>query len=468
MSGKTKIVCTIGPASESPETIRELIQAGMNVARLNFSHGDHAEHAARIRIIRDAAKELGKPVAILQDLCGPKIRTGKVAEPGIKLVIGEELILTSDDILGEGNRVSVSYKPMPQEVKVGDPILLADGLMELVVREVNGTNIRCEIVVPGLLTSNKGINLPASTLSVPAMSEKDHSDLLFGLSQDVDYVALSFVRNPEDIDEIKGVIAGQDKTTPVIAKIEKHEAIVNIDAILEKTDGIMVARGDLGVEVPLEKVPTYQKMLVEKCVAVGKPVIIATQMLKSMVDAPRPTRAEATDVANAVFDGADAVMLSEETAAGDYPVHAVTYMRKIADTAEESFAYRNFTDATDDKPISESVAYAACVLASNLDVKAIVAPTSSGFTARQISRFRPRADIIALSPDIKALRRLCLHWGCVPSLICDPKDTDEMLDKGAKAALETGHVKEGDTIVITAGHPVWVSGTTNMLKVKHL
>lgn len=464
---RTKIVCTIGPSSESPEALRELIKSGMNVARLNFSHGDHAEHQAKIERIRDIADELKTPVAILQDLCGPKIRTGKVKEPGIQLVPGEECILTKEDILGEGNRVSVSYKLLPEEVKPGDPILLADGIMDMVVKSTDGTDVVCEVVTGGLLTSNKGINLPESALSVPAMTEKDKEDLVFGLSQDVDYVALSFVRRGEDIDQIKALIAAREKDTPVVAKIEMQEAIVNIDEIIEKTDGIMVARGDLGVEVPLEKVPGYQKMLVEKSIKAGKPVIIATQMLRSMVDSPRPTRAEAADVANAVLDGADAVMLSEETANGNHPIAAVSYMRKIADSAEENFPYTKF-NANPDAEDSATVSYAACVMAANMNAAAIVAPTSSGFTARQISRFRPASQIIALSPDKRAIRKLCLHWGCVPSLICDPKDTDEMLEKGASAALVSGHVKQGDTIIITAGHPVWVSGTTNMLKVKHL
>jgi pyruvate kinase len=464
---KTKIVCTIGPASNSEEIITELINAGMNVARLNFSHGEHEGHKKTYDSIRKISDELNKPVAILQDLSGPKIRTGKVCDEGIELIEGNELIITIEDMIGVGNKVSASYKLLPQEVKVGDPILLADGIMELVVKEVKGDEVVCEVVTGGHLTSNKGINLPGTTLSVPALTDKDKVDLEFGLSIGVDYVALSFVRSPKDIDDIKALINAHGKATPVIAKIEKHEAIEHIDAILEKTDGIMVARGDLGVEVPLEEVPLHQKMLVNKAVKAGKPVIIATQMLSSMVNSPRPTRAEATDVANAVLDGTDAVMLSEETASGNYPVEAVKYMRKIADNAEDKYTYPKF-ESYPHAQASESVPYAACVLSTYMEASAIVAPTNSGYTASQISRFRPKSKIIALSPVKEAVRKLCLYWGCVPSLICDPKNTDEMLDKGAEAALASGHVKKGETIIITAGHPVWVTGTTNMLKVKEL
>ena len=464
---KTKIVCTIGPASKSVETIRELINAGMNVARLNFSHGEHQGHKKTLDDIREISEEMQRPVAILQDLSGPKIRTGKIVEKGIELKPGKELILTTDDIIGDGNRVSVTYKLFPEEVAPGHQVLLADGIMELKVKEIKNNDVVCEIIIGGILTSSKGINLPGTTLSVPALTEKDKKDLEFGLALGVDFVALSFVRKPEDIEQIKEIISSHGKNTPVIAKIEKHEAITNIDAIIEKSDGIMVARGDLGVEVPLEEVPLHQKMLVNKSVKAAKPVIIATQMLSSMVNSPRPTRAEATDVANAVLDGTDALMLSEETASGNYPVEAVKYMRKIADHAEDKYPYPDF-ESYPHAEASESVPYAACVLSAHMNATAIVAPTKSGYTAGQISRFRPKSKIIAISPLKEAVRKLCLYWGCVPSLISDPKDTDEMLDKGAEAALESGHVKKGETIIITAGHPVWVTGTTNMLKVKKL
>jgi len=464
---KTKIVCTIGPATNSEEKIKELILAGMNVARLNFSHGEKKDHKETFNKIMKISEELKRPVAILQDLSGPKIRTGKVADPGISLIEGEEFILTTDDIIGEGNRVSVTYKTLPDEVKSGERILLADGVMELEVISVNKNDVICKVIIGGILTSSKGINLPGTSLKAPALTAKDRKDLEFGLSLDVDFVALSFVRKPEDIEGIKTLIKSYGKDTPVIAKIEKYEAVKAIDSIITATDGLMVARGDLGVEIPLEQVPIVQKMIVNKAVKAGKPVIIATQMLSSMVNSPRPTRAEATDIANAVLDGTDALMLSEETATGNHPIEAVKYMRKIADNAEDNFTYPDFKTYPH-AAASESVPYAACVIASYMKAAAIVAPTKSGYTASQISRFRPKSKIIALSPLKKTIRKLCLYWGCVPSFICDPKDTDEMLEKGGEAALASGHVKKGDTIIITAGHPVWVTGSTNMLKVKQL
>lgn len=466
---KTKIVCTIGPACESPDMIRSLIEKGMSVARLNFSHGTHEQHLEKINTIRKISESMGKSIAILQDLCGPKIRVGKVKDPGITLKAGQSLILTSDDVLGEGNRVSVSYKPLPSEVNKGDIILLADGMMELVVRDIKKGDIVCDVIIGGTLTSNKGINLPSGTIKAPSLTEKDLDDLEFGIRNAVDFVALSFVRNADDVIKLKEIIARSGKDIPVVAKIEKHEAIDNIEAILEATDAVMVARGDLGVEIPLEKVPEYQKMLVRKANEKGKPVIVATQMLRSMVDSPRPTRAEANDVANAVLDGADAVMLSEETASGNYPLFAVEYMARIAANTEKDYPHERYlTLETHDPNISMSVAYASCVLAEHLSASAIVASTKSGFTAKQISRFRPQSRLVALSPDKASLRKLALYWGCEPGLATVPKSTDDMFEKVGESALETGKVKKGDLIVITAGHPVWVEGTTNMMKVKRV
>jgi pyruvate kinase len=465
---KTKIVCTIGPACDTPEMIRSLIKEGMNVARLNFSHGTHDEHLEKIKMIRDVSLEMNAFVAILQDLCGPKIRVGKIKEPGISLKSGQELVLTADDIVGEGNRVGISYKTLPSEVREGDIILLADGMMELKVNKTSETDIFCDVVTGGILTSNKGINLPSGTIKAPALTEKDKSDLAFGLKNEVDYVALSFVRNADDIRSIKTIIDNSGNKTPVIAKIEKHEALNNIDEIIEVTDGIMVARGDLGVEIPLENVPMVQKMLIKKAINAGKPVIVATQMLRSMVDSPRPTRAEANDVANAVLDGADAVMLSEETASGDYPVKAVHYMSRIAKKTEESYLHAEYLKLGTGSEVAESVAYASCILAEHLNIAAIAASTKTGFTAKQISRFRPKSVIIALSPDRSALRRLALYWGCVPGYVSLIKDTDQMIEQVAMEAMKTGVVSTGDQIVITAGLPVWVEGTTNMLKVKQL
>ena len=462
---KTKIICTIGPASSSEKVVRKLIQNGMNVARLNFSHGDHAEHKDKIALIRSLSRELNLPVAILQDLQGPKIRVGNIPEPGILLKPGQRFVLTGKQVASGGEIVSVSHKNLPREVKPKDRILLADGLLELEVYGIEKDRILCTVITGGLLTSNKGVNLPTGSIRASSATAKDKTDLAFGLSQDIDYVALSFVRTAKDILNIKSFIRKQNKHTPVIAKIEKHEALTHIDKILEVSDGIMVARGDLGVEIPLENVPGIQKMLVQKANAAGKPVIIATQMLRSMVDSPRPTRAEATDVANAVLDGADAIMLSEETAMGDYPVEAVQYMRKIAGRAEIDFPHEKYLKLTSGTDLSESVAYAACVLADHLHAGAIIATTHSGFTAKQISKFRPKTKILAVSPDPVTVRALCLYWGTLPTFIEKKDSTDDMIEETKKTALEAGVVSRGDQIVITAGHPLWVAGTTNMIQV---
>lgn len=465
---RTKIVCTIGPTSESPEIIRELIKNGMNVARLNFSHGTRQEHKEKINIIRSISDELNQPVAILQDLAGPKIRVGIIREPGIRLEAGDDFILTGQNVEGTRERVSVSYANLPAEVSEGDRILLADGAMELTVKRTNLSEIYCEVITGGVLTSHKGINLPTGTIKVPSLTDKDRKDLVFGLENEVDYVALSFVRRAEDILQVKEIIRQNNGNAPVIAKIEKHEAIDQIDDIIEVSDGIMVARGDLGVEIPLENVPSIQKMLIRRANIMGKPVITATQMLRSMVDSPRPTRAEATDVANAVLDGTDAVMLSEETANGSHPVKAVQFMRRIVGSAESGFPHNKYLQLIPQSEVSESVAHASCVLADHLNASAIVATTQSGRTAEYISRFRPRQPIIALSPDRVTVRRLSLFWGCFPRFVAVPKDTDDMLESAAQSAMETGQVSKGDLVVITAGHPVWVAGTTNMLRVKIL
>jgi len=467
---KTKIVCTIGPASDKPEIINQLIQEGLSVARLNFSHGTREEHAEKISIIRELSEELNMPVAIMQDLSGPKIRVGKIPEPGLVLEEGKPFILTAQKGVAEAEpaRVSVSYENLPKELKVGDIILLADGFMELAVTKIEGLDIHCTVTRGGILTSHKGINIPTESIGVPSITEKDKEDLAFGLEHGVDYVALSFVRKAEDVIHLKDLIAQKGKDTPVIAKIEKWEAVNNIEEIMEVTDAIMVARGDLGVEIPLERVPMVQKMLIRKANMAGKPVITATQMLRSMVDQPRPTRAEATDVANAVLDGTDAVMLSEETASGKYPVEAVQNMVKIIKQAEETFPYGKYLEMMPHDSISESVAHVACVLARNLNASAIVATTRSGQTARFISRFRPSQGIIALSPQPETVRHLCLEWGCFPRVVEEPKDTDDMFEKASRHAIETGLVSKGDLVVITAGHPVWVKGTTNMLRVHTL
>jgi pyruvate kinase len=471
MIPRTKIVCTIGPASKSLEVIVKLVERGMSVARLNFSHGTHQDHAEIITLVRRASQEVGRPVAILQDLCGPKIRVGELPENGISLTSGASLILTTEQKKTDEQKVIVSFVDLPSQVKNGDRILLADGIMELVVEKITDKDIHCRVITGGILTSHKGINLPTSTLNVPALTEKDRRDLLFGLKMDVDFVALSFVRAAADLHAVKKIIHRNNKQTPLIAKFEKHEAVENMEAVMAASDGVMVARGDLGVEIPLENVPNIQKRLVRMANAMGKPVIIATQMLRSMVDAPRPTRAEAADVANGVLDGADAVMLSEETASGQYPVEAVSFMARIAASAETEYPYARYARSPSRQATAEAVAYAACVLAQQLNAAAIVATTRSGSTAFQIARFRPAQTILALTPDETTARRLTLHWGCTPCfmpIIEEADTTDTMVEKAAAIALEKGHARKGDKVVITAGRPTWEQGTTNLLWVRSL
>ncbi|MEN6317380.1 MAG: pyruvate kinase [Syntrophaceae bacterium] len=462
---KTKIVCTIGPASAQEAVIALMIENGMNVARLNFSHGEHKDHEEKITLIRALSERMGRPVAILQDLAGPKIRVGAIPNPGVLLEAGQDFILTARDIMGTQNMVSVSYPDLPKDVQPGDRLLLADGLMELSVIKTDAAEIQCRVITGGLLTSHKGINLPTGTIQAPPLTAKDREDLLFGLEHNVDYVALSFVKTADDITAVKDVIRQQGKDTPVIAKIEKHEALDHLDNIVDASDGIMVARGDLGVEIPLEEVPLIQKRLIRKANASGKPVITATQMLRSMVNSPRPTRAEAADVVNAVLDGTDAVMLSEETASGDYPVEAVGIMNRLAMNAEAGFPYESYLNVIPRKDIAESIAHASCILADHLDAQAIVTYTTTGLTAMRISRFRPSHPIVALSADITTVRRLTLFWGCCPYLLSVPLSTDDMIER---AVLETNDVSLGDIVVIVAGHPLLVAGATNMLRVKKL
>ncbi|WP_413910581.1 pyruvate kinase [Desulfobacula sp.] len=463
---KTKIVCTIGPASETPEIIRKLISNGMSVARLNFSHGTHLDHGKKIHTIREIARELGKPVAILQDLGGPKIRIGHIPDPGIRIEPGQYIILTTQTVEGSNQRISVTYPLLGEEVKPNDRILLADGFLELSVHSVNGSEIHCEVITGGVLTSHKGINLPSGTIRMPSLTDKDREDLIFGLDHDVDYIALSFVRTAADIQNIKDIICQKNKNTPVIAKIEKHEALGHYDEILGVADAIMVARGDLGVEIPLEEVPGIQKRLIQKANDSGKPVITATQMLRSMVDSPRPTRAEASDVANAVLDGTDAVMLSEETATGNYPIQAIRYMIRIIAEAEKTYPHDRYLKMKPEKEVSDAVSYAVCVLADYLDAAAILAPTKTGRTAIHISRFRPKQPIIAFTPDQTTMRQLSLFRGIYPCLIQDLKDTDDIIEKVAKLSVGAGDMSVGDLAIITAGQPAWIAGMTNMIQVK--
>ena len=465
---KTKIICTIGPASRDPEILEQLIEAGMNVCRLNFSHGTHDEHATLIKDIRATAERVGSTVAILQDLAGPKIRTGELAGGPVTLVEGQKFVLTNRDVPGDAHEVGLTYPDLPHNVRSGDTILLADGAMQLVVESSTETDVRCQVLVGGELSDHKGINLPDRSINAPILSEKDEADLQFGLDQGVDFIALSFVRTAHDVQSVKKRIIAAGKDTPLIAKIEKFEALDNIDEIIEASDGIMVARGDLGVEIPLERVPRAQKMLIRKTNAAAKPVITATQMLKSMVDNPRPTRAEVTDVANAILDGTDAIMLSEETAMGAYPVQAVEVMSCVARDVEDVIDYdswtrRHETDAT--LCFEAAVAHSAVEMADDIDAAAIITCTMSGYTTRLVAKYRPRQVLLSASPSLESTKRMALTFGAVAMIIPTSDQAEELERFAIKAALQNGYVKPGQPVVITAGLPFHEAGTTNMIKV---
>jgi pyruvate kinase len=467
---KTKIVCTIGPASESIEKLTQLMEAGMNVARLNFSHGSHEEHAARITNIREAAKQTGKTIAILLDTKGPEIRTHDFENGQAELKTGQEVIISMEQVLGTAEKFSVSYTGLYDDVDTGSRILIDDGLIELeVIGKANG-EIRTKVLNSGLVKNKKGVNVPNVSIKLPGITEKDVQDILFGVEQGVDFIAASFVRKASDILEIRELLAEKGaKHIQIIPKIENQEGIDNIDAILEVSNGLMVARGDLGVEIPPEEVPLVQKSLINKCNLQGKPVITATQMLDSMQRNPRPTRAEASDVANAIFDGTDAIMLSGETAAGQYPVESVKMMATIATRVERSLVYQDiFRKRIEEvRPsIADAICQSVAHTALSLDVVAIVAPTESGHTAKMISKYRPKSPIIAVSADDRVCRKLALVWGVQAYLAQDPVySTDEMLEGAIQASKDTGIVKSGDTVVIAAGVPIGETGTTNLMKV---
>ncbi|MFX3635270.1 MAG: pyruvate kinase [Candidatus Pristimantibacillus sp.] len=469
---KTKIVCTIGPSSESLENTKKLIKAGMNVARLNFSHGDFEEHGNRIKNIRQANAELGTSVAVLLDTKGPEIRLGKLKEEPIELVQGEAITLTTEEILGDITRIPVSYSNLPNDVEVGSTILIDDGLIGLTVEGINGTEILCRIVNSGQIKSRKGVNVPGVNISLPGITEKDANDIIFGIGQGIDFIAASFVRKASDVLEIRELLERHNAShIQIISKIENQQGVDNLDEILELSDGLMVARGDLGVEIPAEEVPLVQKSMIAKCNRAGKPVITATQMLDSMQRNPRPTRAEASDVANAIFDGTDAIMLSGETAAGKYPVESVQTMARIAERAEAGLEYREiFTKQANAQQtsVTEAISQAVANSALDLKAKAIVTSTQSGFTARMVSKYRPKSPIIAVTNDEKVMRRLALIWGVTPVLGLNATTTDEMVEIAVAGANSTGMISLGDTIVITAGVPVGRSGTTNLIKIHHI
>ena len=466
---RTKIVCTLGPAVDDEKILRELFSLGMDVARMNFSHGNHEEHKKRVDKFKKIRDELQKPVPLILDTKGPEIRIGKFKDGEIQLQKGEAFQLCFDDLLGDEKKVSVSYKSLYQDVKRGTRVLINDGLVELEVCDMNDKNINCIVLNGGIISNNKGVNVPNVKINLPPVFEKDVEDIKFGIENGFDFIAASFVRKAADVIQIKNVLEKyKGKDIKVIAKIENREGIENIDEIIKVSDGIMVARGDLGVEIPVEEVPLVQKSLIAKCYNAGKPVITATQMLDSMIRNPRPTRAEASDVANAIYDGTSAIMLSGEIAAGKYPLESLRTMSKIAETTEKSINYwEKFATGQyyNLENVTNAISHATCTTSFDLKAAAIITVTHTGNTARMISKFRPPCPILANTVNQRVQRQLSLSWGVIPFLVKEVSSTDEMFDVGVENAQRSQYVKNGDLVVITAGIPVVISGTTNILKV---
>ena len=465
---KTKIICTLGPAVDNEEIIRTLIRTGMNAARFNFSHGSHPEHQARLNMLKAVRDSMGWPVATILDTKGPEIRIKSFDTKTISLEAGACFTLTTDDIVGDQTRVSVTYPKLHEELGVGQEILIDDGLVAIRVEEIQGTNIRCTVENGGTLSANKSINIPGVHIHLPALTEKDVADIQFGVENDFDFIAASFVRRAADVEAVRRVLhdCGGD-SVKIIAKIENQEGVDNIDEILAAADGIMVARGDLGVEIPAARVPILQKQIIRKGLQAGKPVITATQMLDSMIRNPRPTRAEVSDVANAVFDGTSCVMLSGETAGGKYPVEALTTMVGIINEAESSINYwRQFQKqrVVPASNINDAITHTCCLTAKDLEAKAILAATSSGRTARMIARFRPACPVAALTMNEKVRRQLAICWGIIPFLTGEVNSTDRIFSLSAEVGVKEGLVSNGDTVVITAGVPLGKSGSTNLIK----
>ncbi len=465
---KTKIICTIGPASESEEKLRELMIAGMNVARFNFSHGSHEEHKKKFDRVIKISNELGIPVATLLDTKGPEIRLKDIEGGKTELVAGQKFILTTEDILGNNEKVSITYKNLKNDISAGTTILIDDGLIEMVVDSIEETDIICTVVNGGPISNHKGVNVPGAVLSMPYISEVDRSDIMFGCDMGFDFIAASFVRCKEDILEVRKILDEHNSHMKIIAKIENMQGIGNLEDILTVSDGIMVARGDMGVEIPMEEVPVVQKRMIKMAEAQGKHVVTATQMLDSMIKNPRPTRAEVADVANAIYDGTTAIMLSGESAAGLYPVEAVKTMSQIAERAEQDIDYnsrmkrREHIDSFD---VTTAISHATCTTAMDLKVAAIITVTISGFTAGMISRYKPSCPIIACSVSPRICRQLSLSWGVTPIWIARESTAEDLFDEAVRAAEEAGYIKKGDKVVLTAGVPLGVSGRTNMLRV---
>jgi pyruvate kinase len=466
---RTKIVCTLGPAVDEPGQVALLAQTGMDVARFNFSHGTFDEHRGRFEAVRAASRQTGKCIAVLQDLCGPKIRIGSVAS-GARLRNGARFVLTTDAAPGNEERVHLPVPELVRAVKPGDRLLLDDGLLELIVRSKTNTELVTEVLTGGPISSKKGISAPGVPLDIEAVTEKDKNDVRFGLEMGVDYVALSFVKCADDVLTLREIMREAGRVVPIIVKIEKFEACANLESILEVADGAMVARGDLGVEMPVEEVAVTQKRIIRACNRKGKPVITATQMLDSMIRNPRPTRAEVSDITNAIFDGTDALMLSGETAAGAFPMEAVQIMSRIAQFAESAIDYAHVLDEKHLEhgaraSVTDAIGEAVANIAQEQHAHAILCSTTSGSTARIVSKFRPQTPILAATTEETTYRAMALYWGVEPMLVPMPKDTDAMIAQTVEAATVKGHVHDGDRVVITAGTPIGVPGSTNLIKV---
>ena len=467
----TKMVATIGPASESEEVLRALFKEGVNVARLNFSHGSHEEHKIKIDRIKKLRREMDLPIGIMLDTKGPEIRLGDI-EGEVLLEIGDKFILTREDLIGDKSIASISYKDLYKDLKVGDRILIDDGLVELLVKAIVGEDIITEVENSGTISSHKGVNVPGVDIKLPALTERDIEDIKFGIKEDVDFIAASFIRSREDVLAIRKVLEEEkDYTTKIISKIESQKAVELIDEIIEVSDGIMVARGDLGVEIETEAVPIIQKKIIKKCNIAGKTVITATQMLDSMIRNPRPTRAETNDVANAVLDGTSAVMLSGETASGKYPLKAVVTMRKICEYTESTVDHNEILEnriKDVENSMTNSIGRSACVIARDLAANAIITATTSGNTSRAIAKFRPETPIIASTPFEKIKNQLSLVWGVRPVKVLNFKDTDNLIDASMEVAVKKGFLKSGDLVVLTAGVPTGIAGSTNLLKIENV
>lgn len=465
---KTKIVCTLGPSTDDEAVLESMIKAGMNVARLNFSHGSYEDHKKRAQAVRRISDKLGIPVALLLDTKGPDMRLGKISGGMAELTAGDPFVLTTTDMEGNSNKAQVLYPQLPDKLTAGNTILIDDGLVQLQVDRISGSEIYCTVIVGGKISNNKSVNVPAVKLDIPFLREKDIADILFGIENDFDFIAASFTRDAADILSIKRILENQNADMRIIAKIENFEGIDNIDEILKVSDGVMVARGDLGVEIPFEEIPAIQKTIIKKVMYAGKPVITATQMLESMISNPRPTRAEITDVANAIYDGTSAIMLSGETAVGHYPVEAVSTMVRIARKTEQDINFKKRFESMESPQlanVTNAISHATCMTAHDLGASAIITLTITGTTARIISRYRPSCPIVGCTSRHKTIRFMCLSWGVIPVYLENMEDSDELFESAVDKAVETGIVKNGEMVVITAGLPLGIQGATNIVKV---